>query len=530
MPGLLKFFGALTLTLFLAACSGGSGGGSTDNNQPNNETNSGPNTGTGSGNDDGNEGNDGNATDNDDYTFNPANPLSTLVVGSSEYAQGSLKLENTDSKSPTFQAGTYSGGYGDFKLYDNGNWEYQLNSNTNSLNNGATVEDTITFPLSNGDQLSVTFSIQTIEATQNSIVFVLVNFSDATVTDDISISQLADMTFNDIDSLDNTYKENSLGQLKFKRHLSSNDSLAQYCYGEEKKEESSIDCFIYSIPDSQNGGVLSVENAQARAGSTQDSQYSDGGYTWRDNATRWIESSFVDANNRPVDLSEWRHRVFIFPNGAYNAGLIGTGVAAVNGRWSIVTADSDQLIMGHELGHNIGLGHAGNDTNNDGDTNDRGESEYGSAAVFMGNSWQSRLFGSAHREFMGWYKSFPNYSKSTARNPGNTSEIQLQAIELTAGELEKTLPQLVKVETNGSSNGEDYYFVEYHISHPILNPSSQQEKAVTVHYLKDDTANQVATLEEPGSSFTDDSAGVTIQLKSTNDDTNTATISVSYSN
>ncbi|WP_444898662.1 VCBS domain-containing protein [Microbulbifer sp. VAAC004] len=528
MPGPLKTFSALTLTVILAACSGGSGGSNnSDNNQPNNETNGGSNTGTDA---DNNNDNDGGNTDTGDYRFNPSTPLSTLVVGTSEYAQGTLQLEDTDSTSPTFQSGTYAGKYGDFKLYDSGNWEYQLNNNANDLNSGASVEDTIVFSLSNGDQLNITFAIQTIEATQNSIVFILVNFSDAAVTDDVSISQLADMTFNATDSLDNTYKENSLGQLKFQRHLSNNNSLAQYCYGDDNKEESSIDCFIYSIPDNQNGGILSIQNAQNRATNSQDGQYSDGGYTWRDNASRWVESNFVDANNRPVDLNAWRHRVFIFPTAAYNAGLVGTGVAAVNGRWSIVTADSDQLIMGHELGHNIGLGHAGNDNNNDGDTSDRGESEYGAAAAFMGNSWQSRLFGSAHRDFMGWYNSFPGYSKSVSKSMGNASEVQIQAIELTAGELNKTMPQIIKVESNGSSNRENHYFVEYHISHPILNPRSQQDKAVTVHYLKDDTANQVATLEEPGSSFTDSAAGVTIEFKSRSDEMNTATISVSYTN
>ncbi|WP_299586037.1 VCBS domain-containing protein [uncultured Microbulbifer sp.] len=520
MPGSIKIITAVALATFLTACSGGSSSsGGSDNKQNNNDSS----TDTGSG-------DSSTDTDTGDYSFNPATPLATLVVGNNEYAQGTLQLENTDSKSPSFQAGTFTGEYGDFKLYESGNWEYRLNSNTNTLNNGASVQDTLTFLLSNGDRLSVNFSIQTVVATQNSIVFVLVNFSDTSVTDDVSISDLANMTFNDIDSLDNAYKENSLGQLKFQRHLSNNNTLAQYCYGEENKEESSIDCFVYSIPDSQNGGILSLDSAQARAGNSQDGQYSDGGYTWRDNATAWIESNFVDANNRPVDLGDWRHRVFIFPDAAYRAGLIGSGVAAVNGRWSIITADSDQLILGHELGHNIGLGHAGNDDNNDGDTNDRGENEYGASAVFMGNSWESRLFGSAHRDYMGWYNKFPGYTTTIARSLGNTSEIQVQAIELTAGELNSNLPQLLKVESSGSANGENHYFVEYHIAHNTLNPRPQQANQVTIHYLQDRTANQVATLEEPGSTFTDTSAGITIEFISRDSTNKTATISVNYSN
>lgn len=522
MHGSLKILTAITLSTLLAACSGGSSGG----NSSGTETNSGTDTGTGGGETGGGEAD----TDTGDYTFNPAAPLATLIIGTTEYAEGTLQLEDTDSKSPSFQGTTVEGQYGSFKLYDSGNWEYQLNSNANGLNDGQSVEDTIAFQLTNGDQLSVTLSIQTIAATENSIVFVLVNFSDAAVTDDVSISQLANMTFNDTDSLDNTYKENSLGQLKFKRHLNNDQSLAQYCYGEENNVNSSIDCFIYSVPDSQNGGVLSVEDAQARAGSSQDGQYSDGGYTWRDNATSWIQSNFVDSNNQPVNLDDWRHRVYIFPKSANRAGLIGAGVASVLGGWSIITADIDQLIMGHELGHNIGLSHAGNDDNNDGDTNDGGESEYGANGVFMGNSWKSRLFGSAHRELMGWYDNFPGYTTTISQSVGGSTEHELQAIQLTAGELNSSLPQVLKVESNGSKNGENQYYVEYHISHNILNPYPHQENTVTVHYLNDGTANQVATLASLGEQFTDPFAGITIELKSRNTSNNSATIAINYSN
>ncbi|WP_444901930.1 VCBS domain-containing protein [Microbulbifer sp. SSSA007] len=520
MHGSLKIFTAITLSALLAACGGGSSGGeSTDTPQADSGSNTGSDTGTNGGN-----------SDTGEYTFNPANPLATLVVGTSEYAEGTLELEGTDSKSPGFQASTIEGQYGSFKLYDSGNWEYQLNSNTSSLNNGQSVEDTISIQLTNGDQHSITFAIQTIEATENSIVFILMNFSDAAVTDDVSISQLANMTFNDTDSLDNTYKENSFGQLKFKRHLISDQSLAQYCYGEDNNESSSIDCFVYSIPDSQSGGVLSVGNAQARSGSSQDGQYSDGGYTWRDNATTWIQNNFVDSNSRPVNLNDWRHRVFIFPRAANNAGLVGTGVASVRGGWSIITADTDQLVMGHELGHNIGLSHAGNDDNNDGDTNDQGESEYGANGAFMGNSWKSRLFGSAHREFMGWYESFPGYTTTIRQSAGNNADYVVQAVELTAGELNSSLPQLLKVESNGSTNGENHYYVEYHIPHNVLNPYPHHANAVTIHYLNDGTANQVATLTTTGDQFSDSSAGVTIELKSKDSSNNSATIAVNYSN
>ncbi|WP_444930380.1 VCBS domain-containing protein [Microbulbifer sp. SSSA002] len=515
MPDTLKLLTAFSLSILLSACGGGSSSSSSDEST---ETE----TSTDSGDTDGAEGDTGG------YTFNPSSPLATLIVGAQEYASGTLTLEDTDSASPSFQSSNVAGDYGDFILYESGNWEYQLNTNAQNLNNGESAEDTISFQLTDSSTLSVVFSVQTIEASESSIVFIFMNFSDASVEDDLSISQIADMAFNDTDSLDNAYHENSLGQLKFSRHLSNDTSLDQYCYGENNDESSSIDCFSYSIADSQNGGVLSIEDAESRSGT----EYSDSGYTWRDNATLWIESNYVDSNTQPVDLSDWRHRVYIFPEAAARAGLVGTGVASVGGRWSMITADSDQLIMGHELGHNIGLGHAGNDNNNDGDTNDSGENEYGSDGSLMGNAWQSRLFGSGHRDYMGWYDAFPGYTESLEAVSGTTTNIELQAIELTAGELSSSLPQLLKVESAGSRNGESHYYIEYHIEHSILNPRPHHENSVTIHYLIDSsnnaTANQVATLSSAGESFTDSSAGVTIELLSTDNSNNSATVSITY--
>ncbi|WNZ57803.1 VCBS domain-containing protein [Microbulbifer sp. MKSA007] len=527
MPDTLKFLTAFSLSVLLTACGGGSS--SSNSNDETTETETSTDSGDNSGSDDSDNGDDDSDEETGGYTFNPSNPLASLIVGTQEYASGTLTLEDTDSNSPTFQASSVAGSYGDFTLYESGNWEYQLNTNSQNLNDGDSVEDTISFQLTDGSTLSVVFSIQTIEATESSIVFIFMNFSDAAVEDDLSITQIANMAFNDTDSLDNAYHENSLGQLKFSRHLSNDTSLDQYCYGEDNDESTSIDCFTYNIADSQNGGVLSIEDAESRSGS----EYNDSGYTWRDRATSWIESNYLDSNNQPVELNDWRHRVYIFPEAAASAGLVGTGVASVGGRWSMIIADSDQLIMGHEIGHNIGLSHAGNDDNNDGDTNDSGESEYGSDGSLMGNAWQSRLFGSGHRDYMGWYDSFPGYTETIEAVAGSTTNIEFQAIELTAGELSSDLPQLLKAESIGSRNGENYYYIEYHVEHDTLNPRPHHENAVTVHYLSGTsnnnvTANQVATLSTTGDSFTDSSAGITIEFLSTENSTNSATVSVTY--
>ncbi|WP_226642246.1 VCBS domain-containing protein [Microbulbifer variabilis] len=458
----------------------------------------------------------------DPYSFNPSIPLSSLVLNDKEHASGKLEIDDVDGNTPLFSADSIEGKYGQFTLQSDGTWEYSLNSNSEALKTGETSEDTIKFLLTDGSQQSVIFSIATTASSKNSIVFIFMNFSDAIATREAGVSEIADMVFNEVDSLDNAYLENSQGQLKFLRHRIDNDTLQHYCYGEEDVEKSSIDCITYTIPDPQNGGTLSVADAQARQG--QGGEYNDGGFSWRDHAHQWAKNNLVDDNGQPLDLSDWRHQVYIYPSEAEDAGLVGTGVASVGGQWSVVAARTDQLVMGHELGHNIGLGHAGWDEDNDGTA----ENEYGTAGSLMGNRSKSRLFGSAHREVMGWYKSNPEYTTTVSQIAGSAQDIEIQAIELTAGELSGTLPQQLKVQSNGSKNGKDYYYVNYHVSHNILNPRSHYANSVTIHYLHDIDSNHVAVLEKPGDSFKDDNVGLIITYKSNSEPGQSAVISVEY--
>ncbi|MDP5208520.1 VCBS domain-containing protein [Microbulbifer sp. 2205BS26-8] len=465
----------------------------------------------------------------DPYTFQPESPLAMMVVDSKEFATGRLSLNDVDGNTPVFVSGTVAGSYGDFKLSESGDWEYTLNSKADSIRKGDLTEDSITFTLSDDTEQTVVFSIATLEPTESSIVFILMNFSDALATDRADISDIADMVFNDVDSLDNTYRENSLGQLKFLRHRVSDNTLQHYCYGEANREESSVDCIRFDIPDSQNSGILSIADAAARAKAGQQGEYTDSGHTWRNMAYQWAENNLVDENGAPLALNKWRHQVYIYPRAAYREGLIGYGVAAVGGRWSMVASDSDQLLMGHELGHNIGLGHAGWDSNNDGDTNDNGEDEYGTGGAFMGNRSESRLFGSAHREYMDWYRLFPEYTVTVEQASNSSQDLEIQAIELTAGDRSGTLPQQLKVESTGSSNGQSHYYVNYHVAHNELNPRPHYAHSVTVHYLNGRTSNHVAVLAQPGDDFTDEAIGLKIEYKSRIAENQSAVIAVSYS-
>ncbi|MEW5249225.1 VCBS domain-containing protein [Microbulbifer discodermiae] len=462
----------------------------------------------------------------DPYSFQPESPLALVVAGTKTFASGTLTLEDVDGNTPEFTPGVVSGSYGDFRLDAGGAWEYSLNSNVDSLNAGESATDSVTFTLSDGSEQTVVFSVSTLEATENTIVFVLMNFSDGSATDRASMADIADMVFNDVDSLDNSYRKNSLGQLGFLRHRTNDNSLDYYCYGEPGIEESSLDCLSFDIPDSQNGGILSMQDAADRAG--LGGEYTDRGFTWRDKAYQWARDNFVDDQGQPLNLRDWRHQVFIYPQAARTAGLVGTGIASVTGGMSMVVSSSDQNILGHELGHNIGLGHAGWDSNNDGDVEDSGDSEYGTDGAFMGNRFQSRLFGGAHRDYLEWYSLFPQYSVSVERLANSARDLEIQAIELTAGELAGDLPQQVKVASAGSRNGQSYYYVNYHVAHEVLNPRPHFQHSVTVHYLNGRTSNHVAVLKEPGDSFSDESAGLSIAYKSRDAARQSAVITVTY--
>ncbi|MFA0813475.1 VCBS domain-containing protein [Microbulbifer epialgicus] len=468
----------------------------------------------------------------DAYTFNPTSPLAKLVVDSRESAKGTLTLEDIDGNTPEFIEKTITGNYGEFKIFSDGNWEYTLNDNADSLKGGETASESITFQLTDGSEESVIFSVATITPKENSVVFIMMNFSDGQATDKASLTHIANMVFNDTDSLDNIYRENSLGQLKFLRHRVNDKELENYCYGEPNNEETSVDCIFYNIEDREQGGILSIEDAAARAEIARQNneigEYTDGGFEWTDLAYEWTKTKYTDENGQPLDLRKWDHRVFIYPQAAKKAGLVGAGVASVGGSWSSVASYSDQNVMGHELGHNIGLSHAGLDNNNDGDIVDSGDSEYGTDGALMGNRSQSRLFGSAHREYMKWYDLFPEYTTTVEQVANSSQDVEIEAIELTAGELSGALPQQLKIESNGSSNGENHYYVNYHVAHNILNPRPHFDGSVTVHYLKGRVSNHVAVLEQPGDSFTDSRIGLTITYKSSDSAKKSAVITVSY--
>ncbi|WP_444927887.1 VCBS domain-containing protein [Microbulbifer sp. TRSA002] len=458
----------------------------------------------------------------DPYEFNVETPIGTLVVGDSEYLTGTLTISDIDGNAPTFNDEAIEGEYGEFNINENGDWEYRLNEKADEIPSGTSVTETVELSLSDNSSQLLTFSINTIKVKESSIVFIYMEFDGDSSLDILGISDLANRVFNNSDSMDNVYYSNSFGQHNFVRHRAEDSSLENYCYGSPGQYTSSIDCVIFNVPDEINGDMLSYQEIYDRV--HLGGRYTDKGLSFRDEATAWAKENLVDENNEPLDLGKWDHRVYLYPKAIFGASAI----AATWGGWSLIGLDYGPVrgidFIQHEVGHNFGLAHANFDSNNDGDASD---GRYGGLGI-MGYGY-SKIFGSGQREFLGWYESFPGYTSVVTPSAGVFQEAELQSIYLGPGELSKDIPQQIKIRSEGSSHGKDYYYINYHTRHSIMNPS-QSSPSVVVSYADDGAYNDVVRLKSLGESFTDPMNGLVIKFESVDAVSGYAKISVKYSN
>jgi len=103
----------------------------------------------------------------------------------------------------------------------------------------------------------------------------------------------------------------------------------------------------------------------------------------------WASAAEAAAQESGVDLSKYRHRVFVLPRTSELPACSWSGVANVGcgtfcRAW---IASANSMVYAHELGHNLNMGHSSTDPENDGIIN----SEYGDGSDPQGStgSWQS---------------------------------------------------------------------------------------------------------------------------------------------
>jgi len=164
----------------------------------------------------------------------------------------------------------------------------------------------------------------------------------------------------------------------------------------------------------------------------------------------WAYAAESAATTSGVDLSLYRHRVFVLPR--YNelacswAGIANVGCGSYCRAW--IAEGESPMVYAHELGHNLDMAHAGTDPENDGQMN----STYGDHSDPMGSSRRWHLFNGPHADQMGWYDAFPG-SLVTVTASGTYHLAVLGTDPAYATE-----PQILKIKKADSG---DYYYLTY---------------------------------------------------------------------
>ena len=220
------------------------------------------------------------------------------------------------------------------------------------------------------------------------------------------------------------------------------------------------------------------------------------------NYYNWASAAEAAAQADGVDLSLYRHRVFVLPRSSELpacswAGVANVGCGTFCRAW---IAGSTGMIYAHELGHNLSMAHAATDPENDSVIN----SEYGDYSDPMGSSGSNwYVFNAAHTDQMGWYNGIPG-AISTVISSGT---FNLAAIGLDPTSV-NGVPFMLKI---AKPNTNDLYYLSYR--QPVGNYnqlSSNYTKGINIHRYKGSGygyTTHIKTLIN-GETFTDSTSGI----------------------
>ena len=240
-------------------------------------------------------------------------------------------------------------------------------------------------------------------------VVLMVDLQDAQASTRYTLEGIADSMWRSDRSVSGLYQEASLGQFSFE--ADSNNDGAPDVFGP------------FTIPESSPG-----------------CKFQDWGYA----AEQAAESA-------GIDLSQYQHRIFVLPHwqdlpDCSWAGVANVGCSTYCRAW-IAEAQSP-MVFAHELGHNLGLGHAGTDLQNDGEI----DAAYGDYSDVMGLSRRWHMFNAAHIDKLKWYDAFPD-SMVTVSSSGT---YQVAPIGMHPDSI--AMPQILKIEKADSA---EFYYLSY---------------------------------------------------------------------
>lgn len=245
---------------------------------------------------------------------------------------------------------------------------------------------------------------------ERTAIAILVNLNDATLCADVSTctytpSYVADKIFTATQSMRAHYLSSSYGQVTFKTDTDGNGQ-----------------------PDVVGPYNLPLSKV---------------GCNW----SAWGTAADSAAQAAGVNLTLYQHIIYVLPPYAQLPDCGWAGLAYVGGGRAYIAEPQSMMVYTHELGHNLNLGHAGTDPENDGVMN----VEYGDASDPMGSSRQLRNFNGPHMHQLGWFNTFPN----AVQNVTAPGVYQLAAIGATP---DGTLPQALRIL---KPNTNEYYYLSY---------------------------------------------------------------------
>ena len=140
----------------------------------------------------------------------------------------------------------------------------------------------------------------------------------------------------------------------------------------------------------------------------------------------WAEYAinYLTANRPNFNIKLWHHKLFIYPaRGQVSCSFIGLGTASCDTQychsWYNHNYINNANSYAHEIGHNLGLAHAGNGMNGISGTN----REYGDYSCSMGYCCGIRCYNSPHSVELGWLSSAQTITLDNFVNKSQVSVI-----------------------------------------------------------------------------------------------------------
>jgi hypothetical protein len=217
----------------------------------------------------------------------------------------------------------------------------------------------------------------------------------------------------------------------------------------------------------------------------------------------WATVAKAAAQAAGVNLAPYKHIFYSMPSyellNCDYSGLADLGCSGTCEGWMLDCGTRNT--WSHEFGHNLGMEHAGTDTNNDGTL----EEEYGDYSCPMGSPFVDIQFNAIHQDQMGWFDAFSG-KKATISTSGAFS---LVALETNPGDAAQPMTILVQKGSN------DYYYLSYRSAIGSFNQIDDLYGGkINIHRYAPDSGTRLRTrfikALSSGQSWTDPAMNLTI--------------------